>query len=96
MAQVASRSIGPLIDDDLAYLAEEWTSIPGVVAEWDDWEEHDRLDFVIEWPIREDSLRHLRQWADQELLTSEQHAKLRELEDLVERYRPDLERLLAD
>lgn len=36
------------IDDDLDYLLREWRALPGVAREWDDWEELDRLVFVVE------------------------------------------------
>lgn len=96
MAQALTERSHSAIDRYLAYLIAEWNDVPQVVAEWAAWEEHDRLDFVVEWPIREDHLRQLRQWADHGLLTTAQYAGYRELEETVRRHRPDLERLLAD
>jgi hypothetical protein len=96
MAHALTKRPHATIDRYLAYLVAEWKDVPKVAAEWADWDEHDRLDFVVEWPIREDRLLELRRWAARGLLSAEQHAGYRELEETVRRHRPDLERLLAD
>ncbi|MDP9363006.1 MAG: hypothetical protein M3Q10_02030 [Chloroflexota bacterium] len=96
MAQLAPRVIRARIDDDLAYLVSEWSSLPDVVAEWDDWTEHERLDFVLEWPLREERLRELRRRDAEGLLSPGQRARYGELLDLIRRHRTELERLLAD
>ncbi|HEX5506162.1 MAG TPA: hypothetical protein VFW96_26320 [Thermomicrobiales bacterium] len=96
MAQVAQNpQLRARIEHALAYLRREWQSIPELAAEWDDeWDEHSRFVFALDWPICEDSLHQLREWAKQDLLTPEQHAQYDELLDLVARNRPTLGRLL--
>jgi hypothetical protein len=63
---------------------------------WDRWEEYEQLDFVIEWPIREDRLLQLREWDDQSLLTGEQRTRYADMLALIDRHRPTLERLLEE
>ncbi|HLH23968.1 MAG TPA: hypothetical protein VK066_15705 [Chloroflexota bacterium] len=97
MAQVAKDSeVREWIDDYLDYLFAEWEAIPEVAAEWDEWQDHEQLDFVVEWPIREDRLRELQQWAEQGLLAPQQQARYERLLALVARQRPTLEKLLRD
>jgi hypothetical protein len=84
------------IDRYLDYLVGEWEDIPQVSDEWGEWEDHDRLDFVVEWPIREDRLHQLREWAAQGLLTPEQQARYDELLQLIACHRPLLDRLLNE
>ena len=97
MAQVTNpRSIAESIDDYLAYLWAEWESIPALAAEWDDWDAYEQLDFVMEWPIREDRLLMLRDWAAAGCMTDEQQARYNQLLDLIAAHRDTLERLIAD
>jgi hypothetical protein len=91
IAQLQAR-----IDDYLTYLLDEWQGIPDLAAEWAEWEEHERLDFVLEWPIREDRLHQLRERAAAGQLTPRQQARYEHVLDLERRHRPLLERLLAD
>ena len=84
------------IDPYLDYLFREWEDIPGLAEEWVEWEDHDRLDFVAEWPIREDHFYQLQQWAAQGMFTPEQQARYDELLQLIARHRPLLDRLLNE
>ena len=96
MAQVRHRSkIQEQADDYLTYLIREWQAVPRLATEWTSWDDLDQLDFVVEWPIREDRLQQLQQWAEQNFLTSAQCTRYEELLRLVAQYRPTLERLLA-
>jgi hypothetical protein len=90
-AEVAAR-----IDRYLAYLVNEWEGVPLLAEEWDEWDEHSQLSFVIDWPIREDRLHMLQRWAAQGLLSSEQMIRFEALLRLVEEHRPTLERMIAD
>src|SRR5437763_1840659 len=56
------------VDPYLDYLFREWRQVPQIAREWDEWGDHEQLDFVVEWPIREDRLHQLRQWHEQGLL----------------------------
>ena len=78
------------------YSVSEWGATLEVFAEWDDWEENCRLDFVVELPLREDQLHKLPGWRTDGLLTSIQTERFRQLEELIDRNRPALERLLED
>ena len=96
MAQVAPPPAQSLIDEDLSYLADEWTSLPEIAAEWDEWEEHDRLDFVLEWPLREDRLLQLERWDAAGQLTATQRGRYAALREFIQRHRPTRDRLLAE
>jgi hypothetical protein len=97
MAQVvAPATTRRRIDLYLGYLLDQWRQIPSVAAEWDTWEDYEQLDFVIEWPIREDRLIQLRHWHEQGLLSIEQRSRYADLLGLIDRHRPTLERLLAE
>ncbi len=97
MAKVA-REIKPRTktDEFLDYLHDQWAGIPGVAAEWSDWDEHSRLVFSLDWPVCEDRLQQLQTWARQSLLNSAQLTRYERLVDLVSRYRPILDQLLND
>ncbi len=84
------------IDPYLDYLFRAWQALPDVAKVWAEWEDHDRLDFVVEWPIREDHLYQLQEWAAQGLFTPEQQARYDELLQLIARHRPLLDRLLNE
>lgn len=84
------------IDGYLDYLIGEWASIPEIAAEWQEWENHEQLEFVVGWPLREDKLHQVQQWADQKLLTPDQRAHYSALMTLVAEYRTLLKELLKD
>ena len=84
------------IDHVLAVLTRQWNAIPEVVCTWESWDELDRLDFVIEWPIREMQLKQLRQWQDEGQLSSHQRQRFAELERLIQEHRAAVDRLLAE
>jgi hypothetical protein len=97
MAQVRpDTELQAWIDDYLAHLLSEWADNPVVADGWDEWEEHERLDFVLEWPIRENRLHQLRQWAAEGRLTMPQQRQYDDLMMLESRNRSKLERLLTD
>ena len=84
------------IERYLDYLTSEWEGVPFLAEEWHEWDEHSRFSFAMDWPIREDRLRELRQWGEQDVLTPAQRAQYGELLELVARNRPILERLLGE
>ena len=97
MAQVAQDpQLRERIESYLSYLTEEREALPEIAAEWDEWEDLDQLDFVLEWPIREGRLRQLQQWAAQGVLTPTQRMGYEALLQLVTEHRFLLERLLQD
>jgi hypothetical protein len=59
-------------------------------------EEHERLDFVLEWTIREDRWLELQRWASQGQFTPAQRARYDALSALIAHHRPIIDRLLAD
>ena len=83
-------------DTYLVYLATEWASVPNVSAFWAAWDEDERLDFQVEWAIREDRLGVLEEMAAADALTLTQCDRLAVLQRLVARNRPTIERLFAD
>jgi hypothetical protein len=93
---VQSHQVHDRVDNYLNYLERDWSVPPEVADEWLEMEEHERLDFVLEWPIREDRWLQLQQWAEQDLLTPEQRRRYDSLGELITQHRPLIERLLAD
>lgn len=93
---VGSQTVGSQIDDDLAYLTAEWESVAETVAEWTEWTERERLDFVLEWPLREDRLGRLRRWHAEGRFSDQQRRRYDDLLGTIRRHRTALDRLLAD
>ena len=97
MAQVARTDrVEERINSYLAYLERKWRRVPDLARMWNDWDDDERLDFVVEWPIREDRLGQLQQWAAKGALTPGQHERYDGVLTLVAEYRPTMERLLAE
>jgi hypothetical protein len=97
MASLAQQTeLATWIDRSLDYLTREWRAIPEIASEWNVWDEADRLDFVLEWPLREDALRQLRQWDSEGRLTPAQRRRYEQLGELIQQHRATLERLLED
>ena len=80
----------------LHYLTSEWEGVPLLAEEWHEWDEHSRFSFAMDWPIREDRLHELREWAEQDILTPAQRAQYEALVKLVTCHRPVLTKLLDD
>lgn len=80
----------------LAYLERAWRRLPDVERQWGEMQETERLDFVLEWGIKEDRLAQLDAWVAEGHLTPEQMVRYRELQVLVEKHRPIVERLLSE
>ena len=97
MAQVRRTSdLGEWVESYLEYLFRDWNAVPEVADEWSKMEEHERLDFVLEWPIREDRWLQLQHWASHGQLTPAQCARYDALSALITHHRPIIDRLLAD
>ena len=97
MASLAQRTdLTAWIDRSLNYLTASWTTIPEVTSGWDARDELERLDFVMEWQIREDRLTRIQQWNAEGLLSSAQQERLATLQQLIDRHRAALDRLLAE
>ena len=97
MAQVARRAqLQPRIDQYLDNLMRTWEGVPFDAQEWAEWDDLSQLTYAVNWPVNEDQLHMLAQWAEQGLLAPEQRARYDELLQLVERHRPLLEELLKD
>jgi hypothetical protein len=83
-------------DTYLAYLATEWASVPQVADSWDAWDEDERLNFQLEWGIREDRLGVLEEMARTGALTSLQCERLADLQRLIAHNQQTIERLFAE
>lgn len=84
------------IDDYIEYLLRGWEDVPAIAAEWNDLEELDRLDFVLEWPIKTDRLNMLNEWARAGAMTPAQCVRFEGLLGVVAQHRATLEALLAE
>ncbi len=95
MAQVAYDT-QTRITRFLEYLIREWQNLPNVAQQWNTWEEDERLDFVLEWPLRTDRLQEIETYDKQGLLTPAQSERYKTLQSLIAAYSPLLKQLLAD
>jgi hypothetical protein len=93
---LVTQDVRQRIDWLLRYLTQEWEAIDEVVAAWGGWSEHDRLDFRLEWPIKESNLHVLREHVAQGDLSQRQSQAYDALQRLVDHQRPALERLLDE
>ena len=97
MAQVMpGRTLCEQIDTYLDYLQKAWEGIALDAEEWDEWDEHSRLVFELDWAVPEDHLAQLNEWATQGQLAAAQRARYAELLRLVAINRPILDRMLAE
>ena len=97
MASVTGQAeLATWIDQSLDYLTGDWKAIPEIAANWADKDEFERLDFVIEWPLREDRLLRLKQWHRERLLSPPQRERFDELQRMIQHHQPTLAHLLAD
>ena len=97
MASVGKQTdLASWIDKSLESLTGQWSAIPRIVSDWDKWDELERLDFVIEWPLTEDRLRQLERWRAEGMLSTDQRQRFADLEVLIEHNRAALKRLIAD
>lgn len=94
MVTLTEQEILARANSYLCYLMDEWSDLPNLAAEWAAWDDADRLDFRLEWSIREDCLMQLQEWDRGSRLAPEQHAELARLLTLIADYRPILEELL--
>jgi hypothetical protein len=86
---------GPVtIDELLDGLEFHWTRLPDVAARFSDWDDLERLDFIMEWPLQEDDLQSLSELIAAGSPTAEQRRRFHDLLRVVERNRPFLDRLL--
>ncbi len=71
----------------------QWERLPEVEAGIDDWDQLDQILFIEEWPIEEQRLRRLREFADKGVLDKEQRARYEAVKSTVARNRPIIQRL---
>ena len=82
------------VDHELKWAIAAWEELPKVEREIDTWDLIDQLVLTEEWPIQEDRLRRLAQYAQSIDFTEAQRVRYQELLNLVERNRPIIERIL--
>ena len=93
---LVTQDVRQRIDWLLRYLTSEWMAVEEAVGEWDAWSDHDRLDFRLEWPIKESYLHILRQHAVRQELSAEQCTAYESLQRLIDRQRPSVQSLLRE
>ena len=95
MAQVApKRRPARLVSKDLQNLLGFWRTVPEFAAEWPEWDEGSRLDFVHEWPIERETLQRVVDVAAAGLLNERQQRDWQELQQLIETHRTTVEQML--
>jgi hypothetical protein len=96
VVQLTHAATNQRIEHELDYARREWESVPEYLAAWTNWDEDERLDFVLEWAIRESSLTLLREWAANGLLSRQQQERYEDLLCTVAKHRPLIGPLLAE
>jgi hypothetical protein len=97
MAQVAPEHRPAwLIEKDLKNLLGFWRTVPEFAAEWPEWDEDSRLDFIHEWPIERETLQRVVDAAAAGLLNEHQRCKWLELSRLIETHRNTVEQMLGE
>ena len=94
MAHVASevqRDVDRLLDS----LITAWEGLPRVAREIDQWDLIEQIDYVEEWAPKESQAIHLRQMMALPDVTEAQRRRYEQLEQLMQKNRPILERLRA-
>jgi hypothetical protein len=91
MAQVRDKARN--IDETLGSAEEAWKSLPEVAEEIPGWEPVERIDFVYDWAVEEMKLKRLRRQEKAGAMNPAQLERFRELENLVERNRPIIEKM---
>ena len=82
------------VEHDLDRLLRHWRSVPELAAEWPEWDEFSRVDFIIEWPIEREALIRVKQAAKDGLLNERQQRDWQELQALIETHRATMEWML--
>ena len=72
---------------------DRWQRLPEIAAEIDRWDLVDQLVFIEEWPLEEQRLRMLEQYAADGVLTPAQLARFELLRCIVAEHRPIILRL---
>lgn len=92
MAQVTS-STQQHIDTLLCGLLEEWNHLPNVIETIDEWDVVDQIIYVEEWPVVEQRLKMLADYAAERAMSADQKKRYDTLLRLVELHRPLVARL---
>ncbi len=71
----------------------EWSRLPEVEAEIEQWDQIDQIVYVTEWTLEEERLLRLERYRASGAMTSEQVAEHDKLRRLVAQNRPIIERL---
>lgn len=80
---------------DLDWSLRRWSELPTVEARIDTWEQIDQLEFIETWPLEEERLRRLEEYAANGFMTREQQARYEMLKRLAAQNRPIIQRLRA-
>jgi hypothetical protein len=94
MAKVGTR-IEQHVDQLLERLFDAWNGLSRAETEIDRWDLEDQIAYVEEWGAKESLVDVLQNYLARGEMTESQAARLRELEDLIERNRAILDRLRA-
>jgi hypothetical protein len=91
MAKV--KSAPGSVDWQLDWSLRQWGRLPEIEAEINQWDPPDQLHFLEEWPLEEERLLYLTNLATNGKLRPGQRARYEQLQCLVARNRPIIERL---
>lgn len=83
------------VDHQITVALQDWETLPGLAAEWHEWDDGSRFDFLTDWPVAEERTRRLLALAAALAPDDVRAAQLRLLQRLVVQNRPILQALHA-
>lgn len=92
MAQVAPL-VQQHIDILLCGLLERWNDLPAIIETINEWDVVDQIAYVEEWPVVEQRLKILAEYAAENSMSRDQIRQYDTLLQIVERHRPLVARL---
>ena len=81
------------IDSTLEWSLRVWRALPETAEEIEGWAPVERLDFMYEWPLEEQRLVELQEYAEREQMTPLQQRRYRTLEEVVAQNRHIIDEL---
>ena len=84
------------IEQVLTAALAEWETIESVAQDWQTWDAFSKMQYVADWPVKEDHLQQLQAWSDAGQLIPKQQERFQKLLSTVSQTRPIAERLFHE
>jgi hypothetical protein len=91
---IRKQESGSVLDHNLERLLTFWRAVPEQAAEWPEWDDYSRVDFIHEWPVMRDILTRVSEAANAGRLDAGQLCKWTELNQLIDTHRATVEQMI--